>query len=268
MFKLQESFLEQYKGKQPKWGFNGLGYVIYKRTYSRPYCGKCESYIIDQNTEYEYFCTVCGSKNIKYEEWWKTLQRAINGTFELQRRHIDHLRTKWDSGRAQASAQEMFELMWDFKFSFPGRGLFAMGSPLVMDFGNAACLYSCGFASTRDIGIDFTQPFNFLFMASALGVGVGFDTRGAGKTEIVKSAKSEEIFVIPDSREGWSEALRKVLSASNGRGSLPKFDYSIIRPFGARIKTFGGTASGPEALRELLEEDLPEVLSIKFPPHK
>jgi len=235
-FKLTDAFISDYKGKQPNWGYNGLGYVIYKRSYARPI------------------------ENDGTEEYWQTCQRVVEGTFELQRRHIHLMGTGWKPHRAQKSAQEMFKLMWDFKFLPPGRGLWAMGSPIVMDRGIGTALFNCGFTSTQNISYDFADPFCFLFEASALGVGVGFDTKGKGQIEIVKPSLRDEIFVIQDSREGWCEALRISLNAHVGKGSTPKYAYSEIRPFGSPIKTFGGTASGPEALRELLENDIPEIL--------
>jgi len=236
MFKLSKTFIEGYKNKQPEWG--PLGYVVYKRSYARdlPTGGT--------------------------EEWWQTCQRVVEGVFELQRRWIEYLNTRWDTSRAQKSAQEMFKLMWDFKFLPPGRGLFSMGSPLVMEDGNGAPLFNCSFVSTEDINYDFAEPFCFCFSASAHGIGVGFDTAGANKCNIVEPRKFDEnIFIIDDSREGWVEALRIVLNAYVGLGSIPKFDYSRIRPFGAKIKRFGGTASGPAALQSLLEEDLPSILT-------
>lgn len=235
MFKLSKAFIEGYKNKQPEWG--PLGYVVYKRSYARDLPGG------------------------KTEEWWQTVQRVVEGVFELQRRWIEYLNTRWDTTRAQKSAQEMFKLMWDFKFLPPGRGLFSMGAPLVMEDGNGAPLFNCSFVSTEDINHDFAEPFCFCFSASAHGIGVGFDTAGVNKCNIVEPRYSENTIVIDDSREGWVEALRTVLNAYASFGSIPKFDYSKIRPFGAKIKRFGGTASGPEALRMLLEDDLPKILT-------
>lgn len=260
-FRLSQAFISKYEGKQPNWGFNGLGYVIYKRSYARYYCRDCGSYLID-GEETQQTCDTCSSTNVGVEEFWQTCRRVVEGTFELQRRHVNSIGTRWNAQKAQASAQEMFKLMWDFKFLPPGRGLWAMGSPIVMDRGNGAALFNCGFTSTQNIDYDFAEPFCFLFEASAHGVGVGFDTRGEGKVTIVTPKIGQDTLVVEDSREGWSVALRRVLQAYVGKGSLPaKIDYSLVRPKGAPIKTFGGTASGHEALRELLEVDVPKVLT-------
>jgi hypothetical protein len=87
-----------------------------------------------------------------------------------------------------------------------------------------------------------------------LGVGVGFDTKGAGSFKVHTPRQGDDVFVVEDSREGWVALLRRVLTAYSGKGSLPKeIDYSKVRPFGEPIKGFGGTASGPEPLDDLIK---------------
>jgi len=120
---------------------------------------------------------------------------------------------------------------------------------------------NCAFVSSNEIDSDFTRPFTFVMDFSMLGVGCGFDTEGAGKRKIVRPNRSGKAFVIPDEREGWVEALRRVLASYVGDGLLPNFDYSAIRPYGAPIRGFGGQASGPDPLRELLEVDVPNILN-------
>jgi len=217
---------------------------------------------MDYDSDYNIFCATCGSKKIDVEEYWQTCRRVVEGTFELQRRHIQDLGMRWNHAKAQKTAQDMFRLMWEFKFLPPGRGLWMMGAPLVMDRGNGAGLFNCGWTSTQDLDVDFPDSFCFLFEASAHGVGIGFDTKGKGRVTLVEPKLGTEILIVEDSREGWSELLRRVLNAYIGKGALPrKIDYSKVRPFGAPIKTFGGTASGPEALRDLIEIDIPSIMT-------
>jgi adenosylcobalamin-dependent ribonucleoside-triphosphate reductase len=116
---------------------------------------------------------------------------------------------------------------------------------------------NCAFVTTEGFEKedDKSKPFTFLMDASMLGVGVGFDTKGAGKLHVkgAHPTNPPRTYVIPDSREGWVEALRQLINAhvSGREGVL--FDYSLIRPFGTPIKGFGGVASGPAALKELLD---------------
>ncbi|GAH24565.1 unnamed protein product, partial [marine sediment metagenome] len=94
--------------------------------------------------------------------------------------------------------------------------------------------------------------FEFVMDALMLGVGVGFDTKGAGKITIKSPEKGVTVFQIPDNREGWVEALRIVLEAFFYGKELPTFDYGLIRPAGTPIRGFGGIASGPAPLKDML----------------
>lgn len=228
MFKLSKTFLEQYKTKNPDWG--PIGELTYKRSYAK----ELEDGIL--------------------EEWWQTCERVVNGTYELQRKHVtEHLGAKWDTTKAQRSAQEMYKYIFDMKFLPPGRGLSQMGSDFVMnDTGGASC-FNCAFVSTENLDQDFSWPFCFLLEVGMYGVGPGFDTKGSGKIKI-KEPKIGGQFVVEDSREGWSALIKRILDSYVGIGSFPEtIDYSQIRPFGTKIKRFGGTASGPEALIDLVE---------------
>ena len=63
---------------------------------------------------------------------------------------------------------------------------------------------------------------------------------------------SETTIVVPDSKEGWAKSLRQVIALLYS-GEIPRWDTSKVRPAGARLKTFGGRASGPEPLHELFK---------------
>lgn len=232
-FTLHEDFISSYKGKQPEWG--PLGYVAYKRTYSRP--------LAEGGTE----------------EFWQTLRRVVEGTYRVQQTHCQLMRLPFSLTKAQRSAQKMFKLMWAFKFLPPGRGLWMMGSEVLERLGSAA-LMNCSMVSTTDIDKDFSEPFTFLMEMSMLGVGVGFDCSGRGKVFVTEPNRTTEVFQISDDREGWVESARHILNAYVGIGSIPVFDYSLIRKAGAPIHGFGGTAAGPGPLKHLLEVELPAVL--------
>lgn len=235
-FKLSESFLDDYRGQQPEWGYNGLGYVVTKRTYART------------------------KPDGQLEEFWETCKRVVEGTYDVQKKHCKSLRLPWDDRKAQRSAQEMYRRMWAFKWLPPGRGLWMMGAPAVERLGGAA-LNNCGFVSTRGIEVDFADPFCWLMDMLMLGVGVGFDTAGAGLVKVQEPARIEGTFVVDDSREGWVALLRIYLDAHVGRGAIPEIiDYSKVRPYGAPIRGFGGVASGPGPLQELVNS-IVDVLS-------
>lgn len=228
-FRLAPGFLARYVDQKPNFGFNGLGEMVFYRTYSRT------------------------KEDGRKETFLDNLVRVVEGTYEIQRRHCTRLHVPWDYGKAQASAQEMFELMWAFKFLPPGRGLWTMGTQFMWDRGSAA-LNNCGFVSTTDIGEDPSEPFSFLMDMSMLGVGVGFDTEGADKLEIQRPGGGLYTHTIADSREGWVDAVRTLIKSYTthaGQG-IPDYDCSLIRKANEPIKGFGGKASGPAILMELL----------------
>lgn len=228
-FSLSPSFLDKFAGKQPNWGFNGLGYLVYKRTYSR---------LKSDGTT---------------EEWIDTCQRVVEGVYNLQKIHCKSMGLPWNEPKAQKSAQEMFTRMWDFKWLPPGRGLWMMGTDQVLEKG-VASLMNCSFVSTKDIDTDFTYPFTYLMDMSMLGVGVGGDVRGAGKVNLVVPRMRGHVHTVSDSREGWVEGLKAVILPFTGVDALPSVvDVSNVRRYGAAIKNFGGVASGPEPLVDLYE---------------
>lgn len=232
-FKLDQSFIDKYSNVKPPFGFNGLGELVYMRTYSR---------LKPDGTN---------------EQWFETIRRVVEGTYSLQKEQIDNLNLGWDPAQAQRSAQEMYTRMFEMKFLPPGRGLWAMGTDIVNRKGLAASLNNCGFVSTIGLGktIPFSKPFVFLMDMCMLGVGVGFDTEGAESENpmTVKTQSDNKVdHVIEDTREGWINALR-VLLESFQSGPAPVFDFGLIRPAGVPLKTFGGVSSGPQPLVDLLE---------------
>jgi len=236
-FKLSEKFIDKYKRKRPPFGFNGLGELVYMRTYSRI------------------------KENGKNERWWETVQRVVEGTYSMQMKWINQYQLGWNPWQAQRSAQEMYDRMFNMKFLPPGRGLWAMGTPITEEKKLYAALNNCAFVSTSTLKEDYSKPFCFLMDASMLGVGVGFDTKGAGEIVVkgVNWDRNQEMFTIPDTREGWVESLRLLLE-SYFHGTAPVgFNYSKIRKAGEPIKGFGGVSSGPEPLKEV-HEDIVKVL--------
>ncbi len=245
-FKLTDKFLAKYKNIVPPFGFNGLGYLVYMRTYSR----------VKENGENEM--------------WWETVRRVVEGTYYMQQAHMDLQGLAWDSQKAQKSAQEMYDRIFNMKFLPPGRGLWAMGSPITEEKGIYAALNNCSFISTENLKEDLSRSFCFLMDASMLGIGVGFDIKGAGKLQVKgpNLNRQTEHFQIPDTREGWVESLKLLLESYFLNTPPIEFDYEMIRLAGVPIKGFGGVASGPQPLkdlhisiREILNEEIGKNIS-------
>ncbi|MFM2414742.1 MAG: hypothetical protein RI911_435, partial [Candidatus Parcubacteria bacterium] len=112
------------------------------------------------------------------------------------------------------------------------------------------CVYNCSYIAPSKIG-DFAE----IMYLSMCGTGVGFsvESENIQQLPIVQRQSGEKLktYTVADSKEGWCDALTHGLSAWFG-GKDVDFDYSAIRPAGARLKVMGGKASGPEPLRSLL----------------
>ena len=235
-FRLTDDFINSYKDKEVPFGFrdagnNALGEITFIRTYSR----KKED----------------GTK----EKWHEVCERVINGMYSIQKDHCKQHRLPWNDRKAHASAQEAFDRMFNLKWTPPGRGLWMMGSEMVMTNKNSAALQNCAFVSTRDIDkYDPGALFAWTMDALMLGVGVGFDVLGAEKDmEIYQPKQDVELcYIIPDTREGWVESLRLLINSFLTPNKPTQcFDYDLIRAYGEPIKGFGGTASGPQPLMDM-----------------
>jgi ribonucleoside-triphosphate reductase (thioredoxin) len=231
-FTLPNDFVEKYKTAESPFGFvdaggNSLGEITFVRTYSR---------VKEDGTK---------------ERWYEVVRRVIEGMYSVQKNHAKENRLPWNDYKAQKSAQEAFDRMFTLKWTPPGRGMWTFGTPLTMEKRNSAALQNCAMVSTKDL--DKNDPgalFAWVMDALMLGIGVGFDTLGADKNfPIYAPVEPAVTYEIPDTREGWVESLRLLLNSFlRPNQAIQEFDYSLIRPEGAPIKGFGGTASGPAPL--------------------
>jgi ribonucleotide reductase alpha subunit len=236
-FKLSEEFVASYNSKKAPFGYadvagNSVGEITFLRTYSRK--------------------KPDGTK----ETWVEVCERVINGMYSLQKDHAKQNRLPWSDAKAAASAKEAFDRLFNLKWTPPGRGLWVMGTSLVNEQRNSAALQNCAFVSTNEMTkANPAKPFAFLMEASMLGVGVGFDDKGADKGFEIYEPKSDLEYMIPDTREGWADSAVALIN-SYLKPDQPNwvFEYKEIRPYGAAIATFGGTASGPEPLIKLHDQ--------------
>jgi ribonucleoside-diphosphate reductase alpha chain len=111
--------------------------------------------------------------------------------------------------------------------------------------------YNCSY-----LPIDDPKSFDEAMYILLCGTGVGFSVEHKYIDKLPeipeKIFESETTIVVSDSKEGWAKALRQLIALLYS-GEVPKYDLKKIRPAGARLKTFGGRASGPEPLKELFE---------------
>jgi ribonucleoside-triphosphate reductase (thioredoxin) len=265
-FQLSPNFIKKYENRDVNWGYmapNGvsLGEITYVDKYARDVgirTGKVDPNWNKPDDEHE---------ETRKEKWFECVKRVVEGAYSIQKDYCQKSHIPWSDGKAQYSAQEMYDIIFNFKMLPPGRGLWRMGSRQVYETGNSASLNNCGFVTTENINQNFAEPFIWTMEASMLGVGVGFDTRGAGKVEI-KKPEGHFPYTIPDTREGWVKSVELLLEAYIYGSKLPCFNYDKIRPAGSPIRGFGGVASGPaplielhETLKDLLEGRAGEVIT-------
>ena len=234
-FRLNEEFLDSYRTKAAPFGYrdaagNSVGEITFLRTYSR---------LKEDGTK---------------ETWVDVCERVINGMYSLQKDHCKSSRLPWNDAKAQASAKDAFDRLFNLKWTPPGRGLWMMGTNIVNIQKNSAALQNCAFVSTNEMTkYSPAKPFAFLMEASMLGVGVGFDNKGADKDfTIYEPTRDVIVQFIPDTREGWVQSVADLINSYLKPEQNPlEFDYSLIRLAGEPIRTFGGTASGPAPLIRL-----------------
>lgn len=196
------------------WG--EVGYATYKRTYSRP---------IKDRTE----------------EWEETVDRVIEAcNKQLKCEFNEH---------DQADIKRM---MMQLKGTVAGRFLWQLGTKTVDRLGLPS-LQNCAFVVVDDP----IRPFTWAFEMLMLGSGVGYNIQREHVYQLPKIKKKVKVqhvndhgadFIVPDSREGWTDLLKRVLEASFVTGQGFTYDTSLVRPAGSPIKGFGGTASGPNDL--------------------
>lgn len=200
------------------WG--GLGYITYKRTYAR---------------------RLSDSENAPTEEFPDTIERVIKACSK-----------QLNVGFSKEEEDELRDLLLRLKGSVAGRFLWQLGTKTVDRLGLLS-LQNCAFTKV-DHPI---RPFTWAFDALMLGSGVGFNIQRENvyqipklkkKIKIVRKDTNDADFIVPDSREGWIELLKRVLEAHFIVGEGFSYSTVCIRGAGTLIKGFGGIASGPEML--------------------
>ena len=256
-FSLSDKFIEDYEGREPEWPFPiGGGNFLSELVYVDKYSALKED----------------GTK----ERWFETCRRCIEGYYSILKDHCIQYRTPWNDMKAQASAKDAYDRMFNFKWLPPGRGLQHMGRSIIHEEQDSSALQNCSFLSTAKLSNhsvrEATDPFKLMMEMAMTGVGVGFDTEGAGRLVIHQPELDDvrPVFAVPDTREGWAESIVVLLEAFFFKNRvLPEFDYSEIRPLGAPLKRFGGRASGPGPLitlhstivDQLMDRDGEEITS-------
>ena len=187
-------------------------------------------------TDYQSFIAL--SRYAKYydgkgrETWGDTVQRYMD--------NVVHPKAGKDS-----YVKAIGEAIMNLEVMPSMRAMMTAGPALDRD--NTAG-YNCSY-----LPVDDPKSFDEAMYILLCGTGVGFSVERqyvSKLPEVPQLFDSDTTVVVKDSKEGWAKAFRQVL-ALLWAGEIPKWDVSRVRPAGARLKTFGGRASGPAPLVEL-----------------
>jgi hypothetical protein len=203
------------------WG--PVGYITYKRTYSRQ--------LNDNNLT-----------NPSTEEFEDTIMRVLSAC-----------QNQLKIGFTCQEIDQAREYFMKLKCSVAGRFLWSLGSKTVDTIGLAS-LQNCAFTTVDDPIKSFSWAFNMMMLGS--GVGFNIQHKHVDKIQEIKNVNititrqdtKDADFIVPDSREGWIKLLEEVMKAYFITGDSFSYSTILIRGKGTPIKTFGGVASGPEDL--------------------
>jgi len=166
------------------------------------------------------------------ESWDETVSRYVDQVCDI-------------NGMDTATQKELYDAIISLEVMPSMRAMMCAGPSLSRD--NTAG-YNCSY-----LPIDDPKSFDEAMFILMCGTGVGFSVERqyiSKLPEVPTLFDSDTIIIVKDSKEGWSKAFRQVL-ALLWAGEIPKWNTSLVRPAGAKLKTFGGRASGPAPLIDL-----------------
>lgn len=174
------------------------------------------------------------------ETWEETVDRYFN--------HFDkHLKENTTCSKLdKATREELRQAVLNQEIMPSMRALMTAGEALERD--NTAG-YNCSY-----VAVNRVRAFDEILYILMCGTGVGFSVERHYVDKLPTIAEeftdSDTTIVVQDSKAGWAKAYKELVSLLIG-GQIPRWDLSKVRPAGARLKTFGGRASGPKPLDDL-----------------
>ena len=178
-------------------------------------------------------------KEGRRETWEETVERYFKFFDE-------HLANNRKYNLDPALRQELKTAVLNLEIMPSMRSLMTAGEALKRD--NTAG-YNCSY-----VAVNRVRAFDEILYILMCGTGVGFSVERQYVEKLPTIAEaftdSDTTIVVQDSKAGWAKAFRELVSLLIG-GQVPQWDLSKVRPAGARLKTFGGRASGPKPLEDL-----------------
>lgn len=185
----------------------------------------------------------------RYSRWLPELKRRETWDETVERYFTffrEHLSEKFNYKIPLDLEQELKSSVINLEIMPSMRALMTAGEALKRD--NTAG-YNCSYVAVNNV-----KAFDEILYILMCGTGVGFSVERQYVEKLPTIAEyfspSDTTIIVQDSKAGWAKAFRELVSLLIG-GQVPKWDLSKIRPAGARLKTFGGRASGPAPLDDL-----------------
>jgi len=168
---------------------------------------------------------------------------------ETVNRFVDYIFTRTPAiAQDEELKHELFDAIHNLELMPSMRAMMTAGKSADRD---NTCVYNCSY-----MPVDDPKSFDEAMFILLCGTGVGFSVESKYINHLPEVPEnlfdSEHTIAVHDSKEGWAKSLRLLL-AHLWAGEIPKWDVSNVRPAGARLKTFGGRASGPQPLIDLFE---------------
>ncbi len=187
----------------------------------------------------------------RYSRWLPEENRRETWE-ETVRRYFDffdeHLRDKHGYQVSKKERKELEDAVLNLEIMPSMRALMTAGEALKRDH---VAGYNCSF-----VAVNRLRAFDEILYVLMCGTGVGFSVERREVDQLPMIAEdfhpTETTIVVADSKIGWAKAYKELVSLLAG-GQVPTWDVSKVREAGARLKTFGGRASGPEPLVDLFE---------------
>jgi ribonucleoside-diphosphate reductase alpha chain len=179
-------------------------------------------------------------KEKRRETWEETVERYF--------KFFDEHLTQLNYSLQPELRQELKDAVLNLEIMPSMRSLMTAGDALKRD--NTAG-YNCSY-----VAINRVRAFDEILYILMCGTGVGFSVERQYVEKLPTIAEnfspSDTTIIVEDSKAGWAKAYKELVSLLIG-GQVPKWDLSKVRPAGARLKTFGGRASGPRPLEDLFK---------------
>jgi ribonucleoside-triphosphate reductase len=187
----------------------------------------------------------------RYSRWLPEENRRETWE-ETVRRYFDffdeHLRDKHGYQVSKKERKELEDAVLNLEIMPSMRALMTAGEALKRDH---VAGYNCSF-----VAVNRLRAFDEILYVLMCGTGVGFSVERQEVDQLPMIAEdfhpTETTIVVADSKIGWAKAYKELVSLLT-HGQIPTWDVSKVREAGARLKTFGGRASGPDPLVELFE---------------